>query len=56
MRGPCLCGALDCEACRPGCNRPVECSECGGTFPAWTMIDGLCEQCADNENEEKEWL
>ena len=42
--GRCMCGADDCEACRPGCRRPAEdrdespeCDECGETRGRYHM-------------------
>lgn len=52
----CDCGAEDCEACRPGCTTPTECSACGSTVPRWQLAEfddtpfksfALCEHCKE---------
>lgn len=57
-KGPCLCGADDCEKCRPGCNDRQECDDCHGEFYVRNLTDGLCEDCiaAREEDDERDDL
>ena len=52
-KGPCLCGADDCERCRPGCNDRQECDDCHGEFYARDLDDNLCEDCRAKMEREK---
>ena len=45
MSGPCMCGADDCPACRPGCRDWLECSRCGNEFRRDELTNGLCDAC-----------
>lgn len=52
MSQPCMCGATDCPRCYPGCDRPVECVECGRLFASYSMREckcggPMCEECLD---------
>jgi hypothetical protein len=43
--GSCMCGAEDCERCRPGCNSIIEC-DCGHDCVAHEAAD--CDTCGYN--------
>ena len=59
MIGPCMCGAYDCERCRPGCTNP--CNGCGrpsydcNCCPDcnhWPCMCGLCYACESNRDDD----